>query len=523
MELPLARSFLKAFLASALGTGLSRVLGAVRDIAIASFLGAGAVSDAFLIAFTIPNTFRRFVADEGLTGALVPAIAREEQENGLEAAKVLANTLLTGLLLVNVALLALGWFGAESVVKAFAYSFTKNPEQFALTVQLTRGLFPFLALVSLVSFAEGILNHRGRFFLAKLAPGLVSIGTVGAIFFADRFPLPVYALVAGTLVGGVAHLALVVPQLIRVWGLPRLGWAFGAPRVQRVGRELGKVVVIGLFAQINILVLRQLASSIEAGAVTWYSNATHLVDLAQGMIAIGIGSALLPSVSASIAGKQWDQFRKELTDAMRLAGFVLIPTAVGLIGFGTPLTAILLRHGRYTPADVAWTADTLTLLTPFLLAVAAINILKKVFFALEDRNPLLTVGAVGVVITGAMGWFAVGQWSVAGLALALSASTVTQLALYLLLLWRRLGAHLGLSTWALAFLKMALATVPFYLFLLALSPLGSWELGPAAPRNWLVFSAGILGSVLLYGLTAWAMRLEELTRVSALVRRKLGR
>ncbi|HAN32768.1 MAG TPA: hypothetical protein DCQ06_14335, partial [Myxococcales bacterium] len=207
-------NFLRAVAASVLGTGLSRALGALRDVCIARIFGASGASDAFWIAFTVPNTLRRFVADEGLTGALIPAVARAETEQSQTAARQLANRVLTALLLINLVVCVAGWFGAEWLVKAFAYSFVADPEKFALTVTLTRWLMPFVAMVSLVSFCEGLLNHRRHFFVPKVAPGLVSAGIViAALVAVDRFEHPTYALVAGVLFGGLTHVLVNLPVL----------------------------------------------------------------------------------------------------------------------------------------------------------------------------------------------------------------------------------------------------------------------------------------------------------------------
>ncbi len=523
-SLPLASSsFLRAFLASVLGTGLSRVLGAGRDVAIAASLGAGATSDAFWIAFTIPNTFRRFVADEGLTGALIPGLAKAEAEEGEAGARRLADTTLTALILANTALTLLGLIAAPAIVLAFAWSFREDPDLFALTVQLTRWLFPFVAFVSLVSFAEGLLNHKRKFFLPKVAPALISAGVIVAVLLPEGwFNRRVDAVVLGTMLGGLAHVLLMVPALRVSWGRLGLSAAFADPRFRGLARELSKVIVIGLFAQINILVLRQLAASLERGSVTWYGNANRLVDLTQGIIAVGIGSALLPSVSAAIAGEDWDRFRRDLVGAIRLAAFVLLPAGVVCTAFAEPVTATVYRLGQYTWSDVQQTANVLAMMVPFMLAVAAINIVKKVFFALEDRNSLLAVGAVGVVLTGALGALFVAPFGVSGLSLALSASTVAQLLLYLGLLHRRLGARLGLGLLVSPMLRMGLATVPMGVMLWWAQGFGDWALGPLHLPNLAVLLGALAAASALYAGAAWALGVEELDRLGARLRRRRG-
>lgn len=509
-------SFLRAFLASVVGTGLSRVLGAGRDVAIAAFLGAGATSDAFWIAFTIPNTFRRFVADEGLTGAMLPGLAKAESEEGEPAARRLADTTLSALLLVNLALCVVGVIAAPVVVLAFAWSFRKDPELFALTVELTRWLFPFVALVSFVSFAEGLLNHRHHYFLPKVAPGLISLGVILAVLLPSGwFARPVDAVVAGTMIGGSAHVLLLVPALRSRWGALRLRFAFDDPRFRALSVELSKVVAIGIFAQINILVLRQLAASMERGAVTWYGNANRLVDLTQGIIAVGVGSALLPAVSAAVAQADWDRFRRDLVGAIRLAAFVLLPAGVVCTAFAEPVTASVYRLGQYSWSDVQQTANTLAMMVPFMLAVAGINIVKKVFFALEDRNSLLAVGATGVALTGLLGAALVEPLGVSGLALALSGSTLLQLAIYLALLHRRLGDRMGLGLMAGPLLRMSLATAPMGAFLWWAQRYGAWELGPTHLPNLALLVGALATASLLYVFAAWALGIEELRRIQA--------
>ena len=323
------RRFVRAFLASVLGTGLSRVLGAVRDIVVAGHLGAGASSDAFFIAFTVPNVFRRFVADEGLTGALIPALSRADADADPHASVRLANTVFAALLLANLVLCVLGVALAEPLVLAFAWSWADDPAQLALATQLTRWMFPFLAMVSVVSFFEGLLNHRGHFFTPKVAPGLVSAGMVGALLVGGNWTEdPAFALAVGVLVGGTLHVLINVPMVIRLWGPVGLAFRFGDPRFRHVARELGKVIAIGVFAQVNLLVLRGLASTLQYGSVTCYWNANRVVDLAQGVIAVAIGSALLPNISQAVADAEWDRFRSDLVGAIRLAAFLLLPAAM---------------------------------------------------------------------------------------------------------------------------------------------------------------------------------------------------
>lgn len=516
-------NFVRAFLASAVATGLSRVLGAARDVAQAAVLGASDLSDAFNIAFTIPNVFRKFVADEGLTGAMIPALARAEAEGGSDELHRLASAGWAALLLVNVALCLVGVALAEPLVLLFAGAWRDDPQQLARAVAMTRALFPFVGLVSVVSYLEGLLNYRGHFFVPKLSPAFVSLGIVAAAVLLVGPLGPAWALVAGTMGGGVAMAIVNVPPLLRFWGRLGLRLDLRSPRLRAIVREMGKVAAIGLFGQINVVVLRNLGTALGPGVLTQYVNATHLVDLAQGIVAVGIGSALLPNIAASVAEGAWERFRAELGQALRLAAFLLLPVGAVLVAFPVPVTAMLFRLGRYTMEDVERTASALQWMMPFVLAVGGINIVRKVYFVLEDRTTLLVVGAAGTAVTAALGFALVGRLGVGGLALALSVATVTQLAVYLAVLWRRLRERLGLGELAGPVARMLVACVPMAGVMWLAQPLGRWEEGPLSVWNWVVLAgAGAVGAAVYFG-AAWALGVPETARVVGLLRRRLGR
>jgi len=488
------------------------VAGAVRDVVLSHVFGAGRASDAFWLAWTVPSIFRRFVADEGLTGALVPAVGQAEQAEGERGARRLANTTLAALLVACAVVCVGGILAAPWLVKAFAWGFTRDPGKFELTVTLTRWLFPFVAFVSLVSYCEALLNYRGRFFVPKLAPGIVS-GSIAAaaLLLTTRFEEPVYALVVGALVGGLAHLLVCIPPLVSSWGLPVPSFAgLRDPRFRRLAGEMGKVVMIGLVAQVNVVLLRLLASLLAEGSVTQYWYAARVVDLAQGAVAVGVGSALLPVISRDAAERHWDEFRSHFVEAVRLAGLVMLPAAALLLALAPSIVALLFRHGAFDVGAAGHTGATLRALVPFMLALAGINIVKKAFFALDDRNSLLLVGVLGLATTAGLGLPLSRSLGVQGLGLSLSLSSSLQLALYLLILRRKMGTQIGLGDLAGPLLKMLAASVPAALVALAICRAGEWEKGPASPLNWaLLVAAGVAAGVVYLG-GAWVLGVREL-------------
>lgn len=509
-------SLYRGVASSAAGTGFSRVLGAARDIVLARILGANAASDAFWVAFSVPTVFRRFVADEGLTGVMVPALSEAERDENPEAARRISGGIFTALVTACALLCALGMLGSEWLVLAFASGFLDDPAQFALTVQLTRWLFPFILFVSLVSWCEGLLNLRGHYFIPKAAPGLVSAGLILAGLLAtDQATLP-FALVAGALGGALAHFLVCLPAVLRLWGpvAPNLS-TWRTARFRRILNEMGKVVAIGVFAQLNLLALRQIGSYLPAGSITHYWYANRVVDLAQGVIAVAVGSALLPPISRAAAAGDWTCFDETLADAIRLAAVILLPAAALLVAIPGPIVSTLFLHGQFSAEAAEVTAQCLRLMVPFMLGVAGINILKKPYFALERRDILLRVGALGLLLTIGLGWsfsLPLGQ-GVDGLAMALSISTIVQLMAYALLLQRQAGPRLRFRPLASPVARMAFASVPAAAAAWATCRLGHWESG-AGLANAGILAAAVITAAAVYLAGAWTLGVrQEIRRV----------
>jgi putative peptidoglycan lipid II flippase len=465
------------------------------------------------------------VADEGLTGALIPAVAQAERQAGAGEARRLANGALMALLIACAVICVAGMLGAPWLVRLIAPGFSADPGKLELTIRLTRWLFPFVVFVSLVSYCEGLLNYRGHFFVPKLAPGIVS-GSIAAaaLLLAGDFEEPVFALVAGVITGGLVHLLVCIPPLVKRWSLPlpSLRGLRGA-RFRFFLGEMGKVAAIGIIAQLNVVLLRVLASFLEEGSMTHYWYANRLVDLSQGTIAVAVGSALLPAVSRDAAEQNWEGFRRNFAEAVRLAALVLIPTACLLIGLARPLVSILFLHGEFDDDAVERTAATLQLLVPFMVALGGINIVKKAYFALDDRTTLLIVGSIGLGITGAAGYLLSARIGVEGLGLALSLSGVAQLVAYLGLLRAKMGERLGLSHLIRPLLGLLSASVPAAAVAVLFCLYGDWSQGPASPRNWAILATAGLSALAVYFTLGWIFGVRELRELPGRIRARLER
>ena len=515
------RSLLQSFMSSSIGTLGSKVFGLLRELVLSGVLGAGVVYDSFIVAWTFPGVIRRFVADEGLTGALMPAVGNAETES-LSEAKRLASQALGALIVVCVLLSIGGVVAAPTLVHWMAPSF--SGEQFEMTVSLSQVLFPFVLFVSILSWIETLVNLREHYFWPKIAPAMVSICVVGsALFMRTGEPMDiVWAITYATMFGGLLQIVVCLPALKRLWGIvPPSFSGFSNPRFTNLLSEMGKVALIGIAAKINIIVLRYLASGLDDGAMTQYWNATRLVDFAQGIIAVGIASVLLPKIIEAVENNDGEAFRENFAGASKLAGAMLIPFASFLVFFAEPFVAILLRHGRYTWTDVQHTATAVQLLVPFMLAIGGINIVRKPFYALNKREVLLGVGILGVGLTFALGSWLCPTYGVNGLAAALSISTIIQLLAYMLIVRRYVPGGLGLFALGKYFVIIALASLPSVGIGLFLLPYGEWDLGFTVLNLTVLGGIGILGGI-SYVIVSVVLKIEEIDSIVRKFRRKIG-
>lgn len=515
------RSLLQSFMSSSVGTIVSKGFGLLRELVLSGVLGAGMVYDSFIMAWTFPGVIRRFVADEGLTGALMPAVGHAEQES-MDAAKRLASQTLGALIVFCVLLSIGGILAAPALVHWMAPTFTGA--QFDLTVSLSQVLFPFVLFVSVLSWIETLVNLKEHYFWPKVAPAMVSVCVVGsALFFRNESDIDiVWAISYGTMIGGSLQIVICFPALKRLWGIiPPSFSGFSNPRFKDLMGEMGKVALIGIAAKINIIVLRSLASTLEAGAMTWYWNATRLVDFAQGIIAVGMASVLLPKIVKAVAEEDGDGFREHFGGASRLASALLIPFGAFLVFFAEPFVAVLLRHGRYQWSDVQQTATAVQLLVPFMLAVGAINIIKKPFYALDRRDVLLGVGLCGVGLTFVLGSLLCPDYGVNGLAMALSLSTVAQLAAYMIIVRRLVPGGLGIPALLKYFTIVAVASIPSVGLGLLLQPFGQWENGFSVINIVILAGIGIVGGI-AYVVAGTVLKIEEINSIVNKFRRKLG-
>jgi len=422
-------------------TALSRVLGFTRDVLIAAVLGAGAVSDAFFVAFRLPNLFRSLFAEGAFNAAFVPLLTKRLQEGGLDPARRFAEealaVLLTALLIVSVlAEIAMPW-----LVTLIAPGFVSDPEKFDLAVLLTRITFPYLLCMSLTALSAGMLNAMGRFAAAAAAPIILNIIAIGAMILAASFALheqPEAAMILAWAVSisGFAQLALLAYMARRHgmdlrFRMPRL-----TPGVTRLFRLAGPGVVTAGITQINLLVGTMIAS-LQAGAVSYIYYADRLNQLPLGIVGIAIGVVLLPELSQRLASGNGSEAMNSHNRALEFALLLTLPAAVALCIVPTPIIQVLFERGAFTASDTDAVAAALTAFAVGLPAFVMIKVFQPGFFAREDtRTPMIFAGVSAVVnIVGSLSlFFWLGH---VGIAIATSLAAWTNATLLSLTLIRR--------------------------------------------------------------------------------------
>src|SRR5574340_423349 len=447
-------------------TMASRVLGLVRDQLFAILIGANRFSDAFVVAFRIPNLLRDLFAEGALSSAFVPVFADAHRNRGREAAYRLANAVVGLILLVVGAITLLGVAFAGPVVAALAPGYA--PDQAALAAGLTRIMMPFLLLVSLSAAAMGMLNAQGRFTAPAVAPALFNVGSiaVGLGLWLAGLP-PERAVVGwsvGTLLGGFLQLAAQLPSLRAAGYRPRPSLAradLRDPGIERIFRLMG-AAVIGLSAtQVNIVVNTVFASH-EEGANTWLQMAFRLMQLPLGVFGVAIATVAGAGVAQRAAARDMGAVRETLASALRLVAFLNVPSAVGLAVLARPIISVIYEHGRFHASDTDATAQALVCYALGLYAYSGVKVLAPAFYAL-DRARIPVIGSVlGMVSNVALNLALYPVLGFRGVALGTSLAAVANFAV-LAWAWRRRHGPMGGAgqLWKVLLASAALAATAY--------------------------------------------------------------
>ena len=438
-------------------TLVSRVAGVLRDATIARFLGASAASDAFYTALRIPNTFRAIVGEGGLPAAFVPMAKKVERERpGDEGAY--AGRMLVLLLCVLVGLVAAGILLAEPIVALFANGFKATPGKFELTVRLTRWMFPYILLVSVAALLEAFLNSKGFFQLSAATPIAWNLAIVAAAWaLAPAGVSPLTALTVGVLVGGGLQVALQGPAVRRL-GLRFSGSPFRDAEVKRTALQIAPRLYGYGVGQLSFLVSTRTLAALGDAFVTYNFCAWRVTDFVLGGFVVSLTRTVLPSLSDQALEKDRSAYKATVAFALRLIGFVTIPSMVGLMLLAVPIVDVIFRRGRFAAAAVPRTAGAVVFFALGLFAAAGVKIVTQAFYALHDTRTPVLVATFDLAVFWVLCVLLAGPMQHAGVALATSAGFWINFLALLALLRRRLG-RLGGRAVAAGLLRLAVASL----------------------------------------------------------------
>lgn len=419
-------------------TFLSRILGFVRDALIARTFGAGMASDAFVVAFKIPNLLRRVFAEGAFSQAFVPILAEHKKQRTPEETRLFLGAVASTLTLCLTVVTAVGMLAAPWIIEWSAPGFAKDSTRMALSGQLLRITFPYILLISLSSFVGSILNSYNQFFVPAFAPTLLNISfIVFSVFLVPYFDPPILALGWAVFVGGLLQLAYQLPYLLKIKMFPNWHFNLKNKEVWRVIRQMGPAILGVSTAQISLLINTAFASFLAAGSVSWMYYADRLMEFPTGVLGVALGTILLPSLSKHAAGKSTEEFSKLLDWGLRLALALAVPSAVGLAVLSKALIATLFMYGKFNAHDLVQTQYALLGYTVGLTALILIKVLAPAFYARQNIRTPVRVSMLTLGVTQLLNvyFFFFTSFAQAGLSLSIGlASCFNASALYYLLL-----------------------------------------------------------------------------------------
>jgi putative peptidoglycan lipid II flippase len=498
-------------------TLLSRILGYVRDMVVALAFGAGPVTDAFFVAFRIPNILRRLLGEGALATAIIPVFSDYTVNRPrAELARMLA-VVLGAALVVLTMVSALGILAAPWIVWLMAPGFADDPGQWRLATLLTRLMFPYLLLVGVSALSMGALQAHGRFFAAALGPAVMNVGMIVAVtLLHTRMDPPIAALAIGVLVGGLGQVAVQIRDLRGQGLLVAPAFELRHPALRRIVRLL-LPSVFGLAAvQVSVFMNTLLASLLPAGSISYLYYADRIMEFPLGIFGIALASAALPAMARAGATGNTQGVAETLNFALRMSFYIAAPATVGLILLRTPITRMLFERGQFGPAETAATATALIWYAVGLVGFSGGRIAAQAFYAISEPGTAVRWGALSVAAGIVAALALMGPLGHAGLAAASSIGAYVNVLGLAISARRRLGRLGGRAIVASA-LRTIVACVPLAAWCALLSAL--WpEAG--ARGDLAIVALGVAGGAGVFWLASALVGAPERATLAAILPRR---
>ncbi len=481
-------------------TLVSRILAFARDILIARIFGAGMATDAFFVAFKLPNLLRRLFAEGAFSQAFVPIFAEYKNRRGHEETKLMVDHVTTLLAIILFFVTLIGIIAAPILVYISAPGFAATPEKFDLTVQLLRITAPYIFFISLVSVAAGILNTYNKFWVPAFAPILLNLCFIGgALWLAPYFDPPILALAWAVFVAGIVQLAFQIPFLKKIGMLPTWRFNLKDAGVWRILKQMGPAVFGVSIAQISLLINTIFASFMVAGSVSWLYFADRLMEFPAGVLGAAIATILLPSLSKHHADGNLAEYSRLLDWGLRLTVMLTLPAALALGMMAVPLLATFFQYGAFAAHDVLMTRNALVGYSVGLIGILTVKVLAPAFYARQDIRTPVKIGLITLLATQAMNLLFIFGMELqhAGLALSIGLGACLNSAILFYLLRKR-GIYQPQPGWGKFLAKLAAALLVLGLTL--------W-FGMGSEQSWLTSSGwariGRLTGLVVMGVTVY--------------------
>lgn len=494
---------------------------------MASTFGASAMTDAFNVAFRIPNLFRRLFAEGAFSQAFVPVLAASRAKDGEAATKLLIDRVATLLSWALLLTCVIGVAAAPVLVWMMASGLKQEPRGFEAAVFMTRWMFPYIGFMSLVALSAGVLNTWKRFAVPASTPVLLNVCMIGAAWlgapwFQTMGIEPIYAMGAGVMLGGLLQLSVQVPALLKMGLLPRIGLSWTAIRSAWADpgtRSITHLMVPALLgvsvAQISLLINTQIASHLTPGSVSWLTYADRLMEFPTAMLGVAIGVVLMPQLAAAKAADDAEKYSGMLDWGLRIVVLLAVPSAVALLTFAQPLVATLYHYGAFTDGDVQQTTTALMGYGAGLVGLVAIKVLAPGFYASQDIRTPVKIAVVVLIITQLLNFVLVPVLQHAGLALAIGIGALIN-ALWLLVGLIKRGSYKPAPGWVVFALQVVGASALLAVFLMWTAQVVSWTgMRAEAWKRIGLLALVLCGSAAIYFGALWASGLK----IRALIRR----
>ncbi|MFC1668929.1 murein biosynthesis integral membrane protein MurJ [Spirochaetota bacterium] len=513
-------SLLKSTGIVAASTLTSRIMGFLRDMLFAKYFGATGATDAFWIAFRIPNMMRRFVAEGTLTISFIPVYSDILINEGEKEALALAQKTLSILFVALIGIISIGMIFSPELAGLLAWGID-DPGILSLAGKLTRYMFPYLFFVSFVAFSMGVLNTHGYFFAPAFSPVLLNINIiVGIVLLGRFFQEPLYGVAVGVIAGGLFQLILQIPYLIKSGFKLRISLDLKHPGIRRIGRLIAPTLFGAGIYEINIIIITILSSMLPSGNITYLYYCNRLTELVIGIFIVSIGSVVLPEMSKLKSIDDMEQFKKVFRGSMNASMFLAIPASTALVIIGFPILSVLFMRGKFTPADAEVTYRALVYASIGISSVSILRIVTPAFYSLKDAKTPVIAAFINFILNFFLGYFLMGtSLKLAGLTLGLSISVTVQIIILLVILQRKIG-HIQFGQIFISMLKYIAASIVMGIVIMQLSGLADWVKGSILERI-LILLLTIFSGGMTYFAVCYLLKVDEIKYLLGKVKGKL--